>query len=66
MTTAAKLQVCSMCKETRKLVRPVATANGTVLVGKCTICDARQCQSCAGYTADPGRVACKHCGNRFD
>lgn len=57
-----KMQYCGLCKKPTKLVRAVATSRGTVMLGRCTTCDARQCEECHGYTADPCLPKCKHCG----
>lgn len=56
------IQPCGSCKGVAtKRVLPVATDNGTILVGRCMVCDTNPCPKCKGRNIDPWATKCKHC-----
>lgn len=57
----AVLQPCGQCQQHRKLVRPVPTSEGTVLVGKCLDCDTRTCSHCRHPVRNPYDHRCPNC-----
>ncbi len=61
------VHLCGICKKWRKIVKPINTLAGTIMAGRCIICDTLPCPNpnCSKRTLSPTATNCTNCNAKI-